>query len=136
MMFNLVENYLLENARLDGKYLLFNNVVYIAEQNTIFMYEPVVKVHAKEIGFEIPSENTHTNNVDILIETKSQSIAKFIDKETGKQMVPYFYMKLYGKFHLIKLNGDNIKDVDASISVLENETIDNIIIHKNRIFYK
>jgi hypothetical protein len=61
----------------------------------------------------------------------------FLDTDTSQQIIPYHYIKMDGKYHIIKLKDITNKNIIMRVSINEEkEKLNGIVIHKNRIFYK
>lgn len=133
---NLLENYLL-GSRAKFKFVKVNkNGVYAIDGKELYTYSIPAKNYQKINDITILDETTSCNNIDILIKMSKNNQVLFIDGETGQKFNPYFYMKLKEQFHIIKLTNNNYKKIIMRVGVTEQDKIEAIVIHKNRIFYK
>jgi hypothetical protein len=134
--FQILENYLLKGISSSDRVSFDKGSVYAFDEKTCISFMKATRQYQKTLKFEILNSDYSTNNIDILVEAKSKYQMAFVDATTGLTIVPYFYMKLDEKYHVVKITNGEYKKILMLTSLDNGDSIDSIVIHNNRIFYK
>src|SRR5574344_399596 len=134
--FELLENYLLDGTTAYKSIKITKSGVYAIDGRSCSSFFIPKKKYQKITDITIDNSALSCNNIDIMVKVPGRDQILFINSETGQQFVPTFYMKLEETLHIIKLSNINYKKIIMRIGVFEEDKIEGIVIHKNRIFYK
>jgi hypothetical protein len=131
---------LIENYRLGGDVdydmmKITETGIYAISGKDQYVFAIPEKTYQSQIDINIdPGE---CNNMDVCIRMPSSDSVLFVDADTAQKVSPMFYMKLDGKYHILKLANFSAKRIIMRLLINSREDqITGLVIHKNRIFYK
>lgn len=88
------------------------------------------------LSYLVLDEEEPCNNIDILIKGASRAERVIlIDAETGKEIIPSFYMVFKGN-SVIKLMNSKIKKIILKLSVSPTSKVEGIVLRRNRMFLR
>lgn len=134
--FNLLENYILNGKENFKSIKITSSGVYAIYEKDCYKFYIPDKTYQKTIDIKILNNDVDCNNIDIMIKASTTNQIMFLNSDTAQKIVPYFYIKMDGKFHIIKLLNTTATNITMSVNVGEEDKISGVVIHKNRIFYK
>ena len=134
--FALLENYKLDGNKEYNSSKITSSGIYAISDSEMYIFKISEKIYQKLVDVSILSGEI-CNNLDILVNTGKNNTIVFLDTDTSQQIIPYHYIKMDGKYHIIKLKDITNKNIIMRVSINEEkEKLNGIVIHKNRIFYK
>ncbi len=135
MDLGLIENYRLGGDIDYGAVKITDGGIYALSGKDQYMFSIPSKTYQQQIDMAISADGC--NNMDICLKMPSTDSVIFIDADSAQRISPTFYMKLDGKYHILKLSNFSATSIIMRVMISNREDqITGLVIHKNRIFYK
>jgi len=135
--FNLLENYLLNGKSAFKSAKITPSGIYAIYDKECYSFYIPEKTYQKTIDVQILNNEADCNNIDIMVKASNKDTLLFLNGDTAQKIVPYFYIKMDEKFHIVKLLNCAANNIIMRVNITEEtDQIQAVVIHKNRIFYK